>query len=319
MLTVDISVVIPCFNVGGYIEECLQSVLEQTHLPLEIICVDDSSTDNTIEVIESYVQQYPKLISLLKNNGKKGAPGSRNTGLSVCRGNYIQFLDADDILFPNKFEHQGKLLLEGQCKTDILVGSFSKKFLDGSQKIYLNLTIDPWGALIDNKMGVTTANLFKKGKLDEVNGWNPDLRSSQEYDLMFRMMKNNAVVQFDEVMLNYNRERLTGSITKSNPKEKWKRYIDLRIEIYKYLQSTNQVTAKRENIFANNLFNAARSLYKYDREASIFYYSQYLKGKRLPQNEQPINAAYILIYNTLGFKVAQEISLLINGGRNQET
>ena len=319
MLTVEISVVIPCFNVSSYIEECLQSAINQTLLPVEIICVDDHSTDNTREVIEDFMKRYPQLITLQSNKFKKGAPGSRNTGLVLCKGNYVQFLDADDILFPEKLSHQASMILANECKTDILVGSFSKKYLDGTERIYLNETIDPWIALIDNKMGVTSANIFKKSKLDELGGWELDMKSSQEYDLMFRMMKKNAVVQFDQVLLNYNRERETGSITKTNPREKWKRYIDLRILIYKHLESTAQLTTKREQTFANNLFNAARSLYKYDAAASLFYYKQFLKGRRLPQNEQPINSAYILIYNLFGFKVAQEISLFINGVRSKET
>ena len=318
MLTVEISVVIPCFNVEGFIEECLQSVLSQTLLPVEIICVDDGSTDDTKAIIASFIQKHPALITLLSNKFQKGAPGSRNTGLALCKGNYVQFLDADDILYPDKFAHQSKMILESECKTDILVGSFSKKFLDGSEKIYRNEAIDPWVALIDNKMGVTSANIFKKSKVDEIGGWEIDLKSSQEYDLMFRMMKKNAVVQFDQVLLNFNRERETGSITKTNPKEKWKRYIDLSILIYKYLQSTNQLTNSRKQTFRNNLFNAARSLYKYDPDASLFYHNQYLKGKRLPQYDQPINAIYVFVYNLFGFKAAQELALLFKG-RKRET
>jgi glycosyltransferase involved in cell wall biosynthesis len=319
MTSVDISVVIPCFNVSTYIGECLQSVVEQSRMPVDIICVDDHSTDNTNEVIESFVQRYPSLITLIPNKQKKGAPGSRNTGLAVSKGNYIQFLDADDIIFKEKFSHQSKIIQDSQCKTDILVGSFSKKYLDGSERIYRNEDIDAWIALIDNKMGVTSANLFKRSKLEEISGWELDMKSSQEYDLMFRLMKKDAVVQFDQVLLNLNRERVTGSITKTNPREKWKRYIDLRILIFKYLQSTKQLTPKREQTFATNLLNAARSLYKYDREASIFYYKQYLKGRRLPFNELPINPIYVLLYNLFGFKAAQEISIYINRGRSRET
>ena len=310
LLPIEISVVIPCYNVGNYIKECLESVLHQTLLPIEIICVDDSSTDNTVEVIKSFVAQHPGFITLLKNSGVKGATGSRNTGLTASKGNFIQFLDADDLLLPEKFELHAKHIRDTDLKADILVGSFTKKFLDGTEKLYINLNMDPWAALIDNKTGVTSANIFKKSKLEEIKGWEPDLKSSQEYNLMFRMMKVGAVVVFDERILSHNRERESGSITKSDPKEKWKRYINLRIQILKYLESTHQLTEQRNQIFDNNLFNAIRSLYKYDRNASIFYYNQFLKGKMLPKQEQSINTLYLLIYNSLGFNVAQKVALL---------
>ena len=319
MFTVEISVVIPCYNVSSYIDECMQCVLNQKLLPVQIICVDDNSTDNTWEILESYSARYPHLVSVLRNQEKKGAPGSRNTGLSVCKGNYVQFLDADDIIFPEKFAYHANLLSKAEGKTDILVGSFSKKFINGREKIYLNKTTDPWVALIDNQIGVTTANLFKKSKLDEIQGWNAELKSSQEYDLMFRLLKKNAVVQFDEVMVSYNRERSSGSITKSNPKEKWKRYIELRIEIFNYLQSSNLLSKDRSNTFYNNMLNSSRTLYKYDKEASIAYNNKYLNGIRLPLENHPINAAYVFLYNKFGFKVAQELSLMVSSGNSLES
>lgn len=315
MPVVELSVVIPCFNVSSYIDECLQCVLNQQLQPIEIICVDDSSTDNTVEVLSSYVKKYPGFITMLNNQGKKGAPGARNTGLAACKGNYVQFLDADDILFPEKFAHQAKILAASECKTDILVGSFSKKFINGNERLYINSKIDPWVALIDNKIGVTTANLFKRSKLEEVNGWSSDLKSSQEYDLMFKMLKAGAVVHFDEVKISYNRERASGSITKSNPKEKWRRYINLRVDIFNYLKSVNLLTPERENTFYNNIFNAARSMYRFDKASAIEFINQYLKGKRLPFNNQPINSGYVFLYNTFGFKIAQEISKIF-GSRN---
>ena len=319
MFNVEISVVIPCFNVSGYIDECMQCVLSQTKLPLQIICVDDNSTDNTREILASYAERYPDLISLLSNREKKGAPGSRNTGLAACKGNYVQFLDADDILFPIKFEHHAKLMSAAEGKTDILVGSFSKKFMNGTEKIYLNKKNDPWVALIDNKIGVTTGNLFKKSKLEEINGWNAELKSSQEYELMFRLLKKNAVVQFDEVMVSFNRERSSGSITQSNPKEKWKRYIDLRIEIFNFLQSNNLLNKERENTFYANMLNSIRSLYKFDKATAISLNLQYLQGKNLPLNDQPMNRLYVFLYNRFGFSVAQELSKLVSIGKLMES
>ncbi len=318
---VTISVVIPCYNVENYIKENLDSVFSQDKLPLEVICVDDGSTDSTISIIESYQQRFPGVVTLLKNATNKGAPYSRNLGMKNSSGEYVQFLDADDIIYKNKFSHQTALIAGADPQPDILVGSFTKIYLDGSEKEYINKPIDKWVALIGNKIGVTSANLFKKSKVEEVGGWSENLKSSQEYDLMFRMMQHNASVLFDILKVNYNRERPSGSITKSNPKEKWKRYINLRVQIYEYLISINQITHERENIFLLNMLSAVRILYRYNRKEALKFYEKYLHGKPLPTPDQEhnLNRVYKLLYRLFGFDAAQRITLLIKGEKVHET
>ncbi|MEP7262893.1 MAG: glycosyltransferase family 2 protein [Bacteroidota bacterium] len=319
MHNISISVIIPCFNVENYIAENLDSVLGQDLLPLEIICVDDGSIDNTISIIESYREKHPGMITLLKNDVNKGAPFSRNRGMEHSSGEYLQFLDADDIIFKNKFSHQQEIIAASPLHPDILVGSFTKKFLNGTEKEYINEQVDKWVALIDNRIGVTSANLFKKSKVEEVGGWTEFLKSSQEYDLMFRMMQKNATVLFDTVKVNFNRERPSGSITKSDPREKWKRYINLRVRIYEHLLGLKELSSDREDAFLLNMLIAVRILYRYDKEEAVQYYKRYMKGKGLPADGPYINKFYRLIYVTFGFDIAQRVTLLIKGRKVNET
>jgi glycosyltransferase involved in cell wall biosynthesis len=319
MQGISISVIIPCFNVENYIAENLDSVLKQEVMPVDIICVDDGSTDKTISIIESYIQKYPQLIALYKNEGNKGAPFSRNKGMERSKGEYLQFLDADDILYENKFAHQQKLILKAPTRPDIVVGSFTKKFLDGTAKEYINEDVDKWVALIDNRIGVTSANLFKKTKVMEVGGWTEFLKSSQEYDLMFRMMQSNATVLFDTLKVNFNRERPSGSITKSNPKEKWKRYINLRVRIYEHLAASGELTSDREAAFLINMLNAVRILYRYDKTEALRYYRTYMKGKPLPADAPNVNRIYKLLYGAFGLDTAQRITNFIKGAKNNES
>ena len=100
-----ISVVIPMFNAEKYIEEALESVLNQTFDDYEVIAVDDCSTDGSTEVVENYRARFDgklKLIRLNKNNGEAGSP--RNIGMSYAVGKYIFFLDSDDKLMEKAFE-----------------------------------------------------------------------------------------------------------------------------------------------------------------------------------------------------------------------
>ncbi len=89
-----ISVVIPVYNAVAYLEEAIQSILSQKHKEIEIILVDDGSKDNSIQIINKYVQNHHNIKSASQANA--GPSAARNTGIKMAKGNYITFLDSDD-------------------------------------------------------------------------------------------------------------------------------------------------------------------------------------------------------------------------------
>ena len=100
-----ISVVIPMYNAEKYVGECLDSLLAQTFQDFEVIVVNDCSTDNSVAVVESYAEKFGgrlKIARTKKNSGCGGIP--RNIGMTLSRGEYISFLDADDTITPTAFE-----------------------------------------------------------------------------------------------------------------------------------------------------------------------------------------------------------------------
>lgn len=314
----SISVVIPCYNVEEYIGEGIRSILLQTQPALEILCIDDGSTDRTVEIIKQLQKTNPGLIKLYINDDNRGATYSRNRGLAIARGEYVQFFDADDLLDCDKFLHQGRLIQELPVKPDILVNSVKKLFLDGSEKIYEFHGNDPWCALIDGMMGVTSVNLFKRTKVLEVNGWNEGLKSSQEYDLMFRMMEAGALVHFDNALLCTNRERVSGSITKSNPRDKWLRYIGLRVKMFDYLKKNKLLTDERKQIFINACFDSIRILYKYDQEEAVRLYHKLIAANGKPQSTNTSSERYLKLYCLLGFKLTERLLDLLHAARSKD-
>lgn len=109
-----ISVIIPVYNVEKYLHVCLNSVLKQTYQDFEIICIDDASTDSSLEILEYFIQKDSR-IKILKNDYNKGPGYTRNRGLDLAQGKYISFLDADDWLAPNAFE----ILIEKSEKNNL--------------------------------------------------------------------------------------------------------------------------------------------------------------------------------------------------------
>ncbi len=102
-----VSIIIPVYNAEKYLEETILSALNQTWPNKEIIIVNDGSTDNSLPIANKFVGPYVKVYSQVN----KGASTARNKGLSKARGDYIQFLDADDLLSPDKINSQVKQLL----------------------------------------------------------------------------------------------------------------------------------------------------------------------------------------------------------------
>jgi len=99
-----ISVIIPCYNQGHFLQDAINSVVGQTYTNWECIIVDDGSSDNTKEVASNFVQLDKRIQYIYKANG--GLSSARNAGLEKATGKWIQFLDADDVLEPNKFSIQ---------------------------------------------------------------------------------------------------------------------------------------------------------------------------------------------------------------------
>ena len=109
----DVSVVIPMYNAEEYIGECLNSILAQTFQNYEVIVVDDCSTDNSPDVVKSFIPKFGGRLThfrLRQNTGGAGIP--RNTGITLARGEYIRFMDSDDRVVPNALEEDFTLAKE---------------------------------------------------------------------------------------------------------------------------------------------------------------------------------------------------------------
>lgn len=93
-----ISVIIPCYNTESYLPSCLYSVLNQSYKNIEVIAIDDKSTDNTYAILKEYQKDYPKKLQVIQNSQNSGAAFSRNRGMKEASGDYIGFVDSDDII-----------------------------------------------------------------------------------------------------------------------------------------------------------------------------------------------------------------------------
>ena len=119
---VDVSVIIPVYNASKHLEECIRSVCAQTLPNIEIICVDDSSTDNSLEILHQLAKEDPRIVVLAQENA--GAGAARNRGLETAKGKYLSFLDADDFFDPQMLEKAFVKAEEDQAELVVFKADF---------------------------------------------------------------------------------------------------------------------------------------------------------------------------------------------------
>lgn len=119
-----ISIIIPIYNTEKYIEECLQSCINQTYRNFEIIIIDDNSSDGSLDIASKVLKNSKCKYNIIKNDKRSGVSYSRNMGISISKGQYIYFLDSDDIIREDTFE----ILIE-KCtyyKYKLVYGGYSR-------------------------------------------------------------------------------------------------------------------------------------------------------------------------------------------------
>ena len=125
-----VSVIIPVYNAENYLQQCLDSVANQTLQDIEIICVNDGSTDRSLEILRSFEKKDNRFIILTQEN--QGAAVARNEGLSIAKGEFISVLDADDFFDPNMLKAAYNRLVE----TNSEIAIFKVQLYDDSTGEY---------------------------------------------------------------------------------------------------------------------------------------------------------------------------------------
>lgn len=180
-----VSTIIPVYNRPAFIVEAVASVISQTYRPIEIIIIDDGSTDNTPLVLAELAEQHPEVILLSQQNAGPGV--ARELGRQAAQGEYIQYLDSDDLLFSNKFDKQvSALCLRPDChvaygKTEStsmqesLTGKAMRSTALESPAMFPGFLRSRWWG--------TSTPLYRASVLREAGAWLPTLNEEDwEYD-----------------------------------------------------------------------------------------------------------------------------------------
>ncbi len=201
-----VSVVIPAWNIEKYITQTIESVLCQTYQNIEIIIINDGSTDGTGKILDQYANHDTRIIVFNQTN--KGISVARNKGFAMATGEYLCIIDADDIMMPNKIESQ-VCFLEKHPSADFV---YSKVFYfnDETNDIFIRDLKTPDGSDIIYRTLLRHGNfispnavLFKRSVFETCGGFDESLLSSEDFDYWLKLAKCgiNFIHQDDRLTL----------------------------------------------------------------------------------------------------------------------
>ncbi len=230
---VKVSVIVPVYNVEKYLPICLDSLLQQSLEDIEIICVDDRSTDDSRAILDFYSQKDDR-IRIIKNQNKRGSGGSRNRGLGEVRGKYVFFLDSDDwidpdcleILYEKSEELNLDMLFFKLINYDDNMNKFYKSdyyevtplkrfenkvfnYNDIDKNDFFNITVGPGNKLYSTKFLKKIGAQFPENLIHEDNAFyfevmfNAERLSFYNYDFYNRRRRKNSITAtFDDSLLD---------------------------------------------------------------------------------------------------------------------
>ncbi|MBU4286949.1 MAG: glycosyltransferase [Proteobacteria bacterium] len=306
-----VSVIIPTYNRATFIADTLQSVFDQTYRPVEVIVIDDGSTDNTYEIVHKYETKQSKGLTLRYIHQKnQGAQKARNRGCRECRGEFIQFLDDDDLLMKDKLLNQIRILRKHKAgEVDVVYGDSQYLITSktGKKKLGKIISIGPVHDILEVMLltggwNSSFSYLCRRGAVRQCGPWDEELKINQDSDYFLRM----AAIGKQFVYCSY----LTGLHRIHSGRRISKQSIELRIRprqkilerTERILVSNNALTPERTKALAENYRRWGRIMAFRNRE--YFYWSMQ-KVQQICPNYLPQGRMARLTHRLLGFEKAE--------------
>jgi glycosyltransferase involved in cell wall biosynthesis len=315
-----VSVIIPIYNSANHLRETVQSVLNQTWKNIEIIMVDDGSTDDSYAIANTLVNTQIKLF----RQTNKGASAARNLGLNNAQGDYIQYLDADDLLSPAKIETQINALA-GQ--TNVLALCPTVYFFNGEnpyekepvarELAYLYSTTDTFAFLLNlygvngNGSMVTIHSwLTPKTLIEKAGPWNEAISVDDDGEYFCRIVLSANGIVFTDHIYNYYRKYKNGTNLASKRSLQAMESTFNALALKEQYLMTKKIEPKVQLTFALAYFKLAVDCYPTYKALS----KKILKKAKLHLQKQP--KLYVgskvadFVANTISWKLARHIQSL---------
>jgi glycosyltransferase involved in cell wall biosynthesis len=304
-----ISIIIPMYNRATLVGETLDSILAQTYTDWECIVVDDGSTDNSIEVVQKYVDKDSRFKLLIRPDERtKGAPTCRNIGYENSKGEYIYFFDSDDLISDNFLD-----IIVSEIKnnpnTDYAVFPLDRFTQNPQSPFYHSRKFkgkpeELFEYLVDCRVQVNTQNiLWNKKLLSKANVlWNEQLARCQDGDFIMRMIgiaeKGVWLDTPTMVHVRVHSNSIGGQFSRTL--EEAKIMFRYRSSLYDYYSSVGKMTPRLHKILLKSLFRFQRNsiVISGNTEVAYDYYCE-IRAK----SKMTLNDTYIVVLSWLQVKL----------------
>jgi glycosyltransferase involved in cell wall biosynthesis len=305
-----VSVLIPCFNAERFIGETLESVFRQTWPEIEIIVVNDGSTDHSVDVIRRFAS--PKLLVFDQEN--RGQTAALNVCLARARGEFIQYLDADDVISPHKIERQlHRLLVNPRCVASAEWGRFYRKPQEAkflAEKVWQDLTPLDWLVLSRHDglgMMLPALWLLPRSIVDTAGPWREDLTLNNDAEYFTRIILHAERILFCSGARCYYRSGVANSLSGRKSSSAWGSQFKVTELCQSYvLASENSERTRRA--FALSWQHLAHACYPYDSKLAKAAMSraQALHSERILPDGGP---AFCIVSRILGWRLARRLQV----------
>lgn len=307
-MTPLVTIGIPAYNSERWIRQAIESALAQGP-QCEVIVVNDRSTDNTSLVASAFGDH----IMLLRNLGH-GANVARNRVLKEARGEWVQFLDADDYLLPQKIEHQ-LLEADGGAEADVLYSPvLVEETHDGTTTrtpTALHAEYDLYSQWIAWELPQTGGALWRREALESLGGWRNDQPCCQEHELYMRALQAGLRFQRTATPGAIYRIWSEQTLCRKDPSRTIRVRTKLIDSMREWLEQRKKWTEQHAALAGRACFEMARTLAKTNISEAIDYYRDRRRaGLMLPEGPAAPRA-YRVVHNALGFSTAEIVARIL--------
>jgi glycosyltransferase involved in cell wall biosynthesis len=310
-----VSIIIPCYNSEYWVQETIESCLNQTYPNIEIIVVDDGSTDGSLEILRRYLPRIR-----LEAGPNRGGNSARNKGFALSRGEFVQYLDADDYLEVDKIARQVAFLEEtnadavyGDLKYRRHLPDVSLSYLDrvevsGEQQDIIASLLAFWGAQVNGG-----AILYRRQVIDRVGGWDETLRAAQDTDFLTSVALSGAKILYQPGS-QFIYRKYGGVTVSTSSLTRWlESMCESREKSELALARAGRLTEEYKTALAVGYFETARACYSLDPKASFTIYAKTLDSlinkilDLCPHFRATESCVFMAVQRLLGLRFAMRV------------
>jgi glycosyltransferase involved in cell wall biosynthesis len=305
-----VSILIPCYNAQQWVADAIESALGQTWQAKEVIVVDDGSTDGSLDVIRQFESRVR-----WETGPNRGGGATRNRLLDLARSQWIQYLDADDYLLPNKIAAQVGVVT-AYPDLDVVFGPITVEHWSEHTTRRELLAIpdlhDLWILLASWRLPQTGAPLWRKQAIVDVGGWKLDQPCCQEHELYLRLLIQGKRFAYHPTNGAVYRQWSTETLCKRDISEVHRRRLEIEQRLEDYLRESNQLSPERLHAINQARFQIARIAWQYDSDFAGELMDQVQRlDPRFSPTGRAAPAHYRLIFHSLGFRTAEKIAAAV--------